>query len=213
MSISIEFARIDPPKDPLQLYQSWADGYIKNQKNGIIVMNLATASKSGRVSNRSLMLREVSNNQFIFTTNTNSKKIHDIEENPNVGLCFFFDYEINDKRIFQQIRVEGQAVKLPSKQAERLFDMEAQFAKVRYHIVEKQGKPIDWNMLKEKMDTCLAANSDDDSQLKCGPDYYVAYGVVPEYMDFYYSYNSSIADRICYTKDKNKEWRMQRITP
>ena len=75
-------------QDPFLQFDLW---FKQAQEAGLSepnAMSLATASANGAPSLRTVLLKYVSSEGFVFFTNYNSNKAKDINENPNVALMF-----------------------------------------------------------------------------------------------------------------------------
>ena len=101
--------------NPLELFTNWYNSYKEIPNKEHSAMALATASKIGLPSVRMVLLKEYSNNGFVFFTNLNSRKGFELQENKNVSLLFYWD-ELN-----RQIRIEGAAEFLPSNKSDNYY--------------------------------------------------------------------------------------------
>src|SRR5438094_459479 len=78
-------------------------------------MTLATATKSGRPSARTILLRELDDSGFVFYTNYSGRKGKELAENPRAAIVFYWP------RQSLQVRVEGRVVKVASNESETYF--------------------------------------------------------------------------------------------
>ena len=76
---------------------------------------LATADADGRPSVRMVLLRGVDERGFVFHTNYQSRKAHELEANPYGALCFHWP------TLEEQIRVEGPVERLPADESDAYF--------------------------------------------------------------------------------------------
>ena len=68
------------------------DVYARAQASGIRdanAMSVATVDADGRPASRILLLKGHDERGFVFYTNYNSRKGHELSENPHAALCFF----------------------------------------------------------------------------------------------------------------------------
>ncbi|KAJ8959820.1 hypothetical protein NQ318_011552 [Aromia moschata] len=137
------------------------------------------------------------------------EKIQQMKDNPKVSGCFFWGYQKDEKFIHKQIRIEGIAEKLSNEECEEYHNKDPLFCQIRSHICQ-QGQKVDWDELKKKHDEILEAVKETNKPLKM-PEYYVAYRIIPNMFDFYYSYNTNIADRLAFTKQCEDKWTFERI--
>lgn len=78
-------------------------------------MSLATATPTGEVSVRIVLLKEASTEGFVFYSNYSSRKAAALSENPRAALCFFWP------DLKTQIRVEGVVERLSEAESDEYF--------------------------------------------------------------------------------------------
>jgi pyridoxamine 5'-phosphate oxidase len=78
-------------------------------------MSLATADATGRPSVRTVLLKEASARGFVFYTNYESHKGHDLATNPRAALCFFW------RALHRQVVVEGTVARLSANESDAYF--------------------------------------------------------------------------------------------
>jgi pyridoxamine-phosphate oxidase len=79
-------------------------------------MTLSTVGSSGIPSARTVLLKEVDSEGFIFYTNYTSRKSQELLENPHAALCFYW------KELHQQVRVVGQVEKLNDEASDQYYN-------------------------------------------------------------------------------------------
>ena len=82
-----------------------------------IAMTLATASSDGRVSARTVLLKEVDERGFVFYTNAHSRKGRQLEMNPQAALLFHWKRLRNGV----QVKVEGHVEPVTPAEADAYF--------------------------------------------------------------------------------------------
>lgn len=100
------------------IYKKFSAIYKKAQKLKLqepTAMVLATASKQGQPSVRIILLKEFSEEGFVFFTNQQSQKGNELNNNPKAALCFYWDQDDH------QIRVEGRVEPVSQKQADEYW--------------------------------------------------------------------------------------------
>ena len=85
LGLDICFKDLD---DPIKLFQEWFNEAKKTEINDPNALALATADKSGIPTVRMVLMKNFSNEGFVFYTNFNSKKSFDLKVNPNASICF-----------------------------------------------------------------------------------------------------------------------------
>jgi len=95
---------LDPdatPSDPVTLFRTWIEEAIDAGVQLAHAMTLATAGVSGRVSARTVILRDVDPSGWWFATGSSSPKGRDLAENPHAALTFLWP------AVGRQVRVTG----------------------------------------------------------------------------------------------------------
>lgn len=94
-------------KEPISLFHEWMQTALNTEE--ILEPNsacIATVNKDGLPSNRFVLVKEVTQDGFIFFTNYGSRKAKDIESNPNVAITFYWC------PLRRSVRIEGEAEKI-----------------------------------------------------------------------------------------------------
>src|SRR3954452_11137754 len=101
--------------DQFVQFDKWMDEALSSQVIDATAMLVATADANGRPSSRVVLLKAFDENGFVFYTNYDSKKAHDIAANPQVSLHFFWpDLE-------RQLIITGTAERTSRDESEAYF--------------------------------------------------------------------------------------------
>jgi pyridoxamine 5'-phosphate oxidase len=103
-------------KNPFELFKTWMAKAKKTEINDPNALALATVNRKKQPSVRMVLLKELTNKEFIFYTNLNSKKSNELKSNPKASMCFHW------KSIRRQIRIDGSIKKVSSKVADKYFN-------------------------------------------------------------------------------------------
>src|SRR5262245_11647965 len=101
--------------DPLKLFQLWFDEANAARLPLPEAMTLATATVEGKPSARMVLLKQVDHSGFVFFTNYHSAKAHDLDDNPQAALVFYW------ATLEHQVRVEGAVVKTSATESRAYF--------------------------------------------------------------------------------------------
>lgn len=101
--------------EPFDIFAKWLAEAEKSEPDVHNAMALATATKGGAPSQRMVLLKDFSEDGFVFYTNLNSRKAGELKENPNVALLFHW------KSLERQIRIEGQVSPVSDDEADDYF--------------------------------------------------------------------------------------------
>jgi pyridoxamine 5'-phosphate oxidase len=206
---NLSFIEVKDTKNPTTLLNEWI-AESKQWGAHSSLMNLATSTKSGKVSNRTAVIREImADASLAFVAQERSNKIKEINENPQVAATILLIYNKSDEKITRQIRLTGIAERLSAEQCKLYFEKESLSAKIRSWICQ-DCRTVDWNELKMKHDQLLKEVVENKKVLEM-PDTQMAYKIVPYEIDFYSSVGDQIADRILFKRAKSPEWTYERL--
>jgi pyridoxamine 5'-phosphate oxidase len=82
--------RRDLAENPIAQFQAWFQQAVKAEVPEPTAMSLATVNKLNEPSLRTVLLKSVVQRGFVFCTSYISRKGHDLEENSNASLMFFW---------------------------------------------------------------------------------------------------------------------------
>src|ERR1051326_6449314 len=102
-------------KDPIQQFQQWWTEAVAAEIIEPNAMTLATSAMDAVPSARIVLMKDFSENGFVFFTNYNSYKGQQISENPKACLLFFW------KELERQVRITGLVVKSNAKDSDEYF--------------------------------------------------------------------------------------------
>src|SRR5688572_7462976 len=109
--------RRDLDADPIKQFERWLNDAAAAGQVEPTAMTLATATGDGRPSARVVLLKAVEPNGFVFFTNYLSQKGREIEANPSVELCFFWD------KLERTVRVHGPVSRTSREESEAYFSL------------------------------------------------------------------------------------------
>ena len=100
---------------PIEQFKTWLEDAINSETLEPTAMSLATVSDSGQPSLRTVLLKGITENGFIFYTNYESRKGNEINENSKVSLCFLW------KELERQVTIRGNAERTPQETSKQYF--------------------------------------------------------------------------------------------
>ena len=166
-------------------------------------MCLATADKNGEPSARMVLLKEADERGFVFYTNDESHKGHDLKENPRVALVFYW------MPMKRQIRVEGIAQKVSDEESDAYFNSRPRDSRIGAWA-SKQSRP-----LKDKAQL-IADVARETARFGLGeiprPPYWYGWRVVPKVIEFWEEGLFRIHDREVFTR-VGDGWEITRLYP
>ncbi len=166
-------------------------------------MNVSTVSKEGKPSSRIVLLRNFSENGFVFYTNYNSKKGNDISENNCAAINFFWP------QLERQIRIEGKLQKVDSKISDEYFASRPHDSQLGAWASNQSEVLKNRQELEEKF---VALEEKFAGKNVPRPEHWGGYCLVPDSIEFWQGRPSRIHDRIKFTT-VNNEWKIERLSP
>ena len=195
--------RADLDTDPFQQFDRWFSQAIKSDYPDANAMTLATVSATGKPSQRIVLLKGYDSKGFVFFTNYDSGKAHDIAENDQVSLLFSW------LQVERQIEISGRAVKLPIADSSEYFHSRPESSQLGAWA-SHQSQSID------SRDELMKLLSDVTERFKGEtiplPEHWGGYLIIPDTMEFWQGREGRLHDRFEYTLS-DEEWHMQRLQP
>ncbi len=194
----------DVDSNPAIQFEKWMHQALEAKVVEALAMTLSTASKEGKPSGRILYLREYSENRFAFFTNYKSKKAEDLLENPFASINFFW------QELERQVRIEG-SVEFHSKEAsDKYFYSRPHYSKVGAWS-SPQSKVIKDRTELENLVTEFDTKYKTEDVPR--PEYWGGYILKATYYEFWQGRKSRLHDRIAYTLQDDRTWKIERLAP
>lgn len=191
-------------KNPVQQFNKWWEEAVESEILEVNAMTLATASPDGIPSARIVLLKDFSEKGFVFFTNYESFKGHQLADNPKACLVFFW------KELERQVRITGLVQQVPASESDVYFDSRPEASRIgtitspQSHVIESRQWLDD---LYEKNTTLLTGKK------IIRPDYWGGYLVRPVVIEFWQGRPGRLHDRLQYTLQENNEWNIERLAP
>lgn len=191
-------------KNPVQQFNKWWEEAVESEILEVNAMTLATASPDGIPSARIVLLKDFSEKGFVFFTNYESFKGHQLADNPKACLVFFW------KELERQVRITGLVQQVPASESDAYFDSRPEASRIgtitslQSHVIESRQWLDD---LYEKNTTLLTGKK------IIRPDYWGGYLVRPVVIEFWQGRPGRLHDRLQYTLQENNEWNIERLAP
>lgn len=190
------------PKDPLSFFHQWFSEAKESELLEINAMVLATATKKGRPSTRTVLLKKFNEEGFDFYSNYNSQKAQELLENPWASATFLW------LPLQRQVHIFGMVEKLTRKESELYFSKRPRGSQISAWA-SNQSKPVENRdkLQKEyqKIDNLFP------KKIPC-PENWGGYKIKVEEFEFWQGRKNRLHDRLRYTKSSNG-WECERLSP
>jgi len=190
--------------NPLDQFDAWFNEAVTAQVNEPTAMNLATVNVHGRPSSRVVLLKGIENGKFVFYTNYQSSKGHDLDQNPACALTFFWP------ELERQVRIEGITQRIDQKRSEEYFHSRPRGSQIGAWA-SPQSNPISGREILEERVKQLEERFK-GQEVVPKPQQWGGYEVDALMLEFWQGRPSRLHDRILYAKTDNV-WKVNRLAP
>jgi pyridoxamine 5'-phosphate oxidase len=189
-------------KNPVKQFAKWHETVLKSGLKEPTAMTLATASKGGVPSARTVLLKGYDEKGFLFFTNYGSRKGRELSENPFAELLFYW----MDLR--KQVRISGRVEKISKEESKKYFKTRPLNSQIGAWASRQSEIIPDRKFLEEK----YKEYSEKYKENVPLPPFWGGFRLIPERFEFWQGRENRLHDRICYMK-KNGEWEIVRLAP
>ncbi len=193
----------DLAKDPFRQFEKWFQEAEAAKLTDPSAMVCSLATKSGRPSARTVLLKGLDGRGFVFYTNYESRKGREIAENSYATLLFPW-YPIE-----RQVIVEGSVIKVTREESDAYFHGRPRLSQLAAWASPQSSILADRKLLEDAMKQLEAKYAGQEVPL---PPQWGGYRVIPESVEFWQGRRSRLHDRLRYRREKT-EWVVERLAP
>lgn len=190
--------------DPIAQFSKWFEEAKSANIKEPNAMILATVSTNGTPSARTVLLKELDTEGFIFYTNYTSAKAQDIDTNSNVSVVFLW------KEIERQVRISGTAVRISASKSEAYFHSRPKGSQIGAWVSPQSDVIANRDILVERKKELEDKYKDED--LLPLPDFWGGYIIKPSKIEFWQGRPSRLHDRLRF-QSENGKWTIDRLAP
>ena len=198
-----ELSEKNVDENPFEQFDIWFKEMLNSNIPEPTAMILATATKEGKPSARTLLLKAYNKDGFIFYTNYESRKGKEIEENNSGALLFFWP------ELERQIRIEGTIKKLSQSTSNDYFKTRPYKSRIGAWASKQSSVIPDRAEIIKKFFKYLLKFHSRNIPL---PDFWGGYILIPDLFEFWQGRASRLHDRVSYRKETGK-WIIERLSP
>lgn len=192
-----------PTHDPLALFLAWYEQAQQQEEIDPDAMALATATLTGRPSVRMVLFKGLIDGGFTLYSNYHSRKGHELEQNPQAALVFYWP------KAYRQVRIEGRIERLSHAESEQYFQSRPRGSQIAASVSAQSQAVPSRDYLMERYQQFAAQHP--EPILPC-PSEWGGYRLYPEVIEFWQGQEHRLHDRFCYTKT-GQDWQIQRLAP
>ena len=192
-------------RDPFKQFEFWFQQACSADLPEPNAMCLATVSSNSEPSQRMVLLKYFDRQGFVFFTNYESQKAHQIEANPQVSLLFFWI------ALERQVIISGKAAKISTTESLKYFASRPRGSQIGAWCSQQSNVISSRQILEMKFEEMKRKFRDREIPL---PSAWGGYRVVPHSFEFWQGRPNRLHDRFLYSfLDAESAWDIQRLAP
>lgn len=193
----------DLARDPFRQFDKWfqeAEAAKLVEPNAMI---LATASREGRPSARTVLLKQVDGRGFVFFSNYESRKGRELDANAHASLVFpWFAIE-------RQVIVEGAVTKVAREECEAYFHSRPRASQLAAWVSQQSSIISGRGLLEDSMKALELKYAGQEVPL---PPHWGGWRLAPVTVEFWQGRRSRLHDRLRYRRAQDG-WVVERLAP
>ena len=196
----------DAPDAPFPLFDRWFQEAQDSDDPEPNAMVVATVNADGHPAARTVLLKEVTDKGFIFYTNYDSRKGHEIDAHPHVAVVF------NWLQLQRSVRIEGRVVRVDEKTSTEYFQSRPKKSQIGAWTSPQSEVIPDREFLDQRKEDLERKYA--DSEVLPKPDNWGGYRVEPRLIEFWQGRSSRLHDRLAYHRSADDgSWTRERLAP
>lgn len=191
--------------DPIALFAAWLEQAEQADIFEPNAMVISTAEPDGTPSSRTVLLKDLTPEGFVFVTNYDSRKGRALEVHPNVSAVFGW-YALK-----HQVIVNGVVEKADPQKSDDLWSRRPHGAKLA-SAASAQSRPVDSRATLEAALADLVSTYPEGTDVP-RPSNWGAYLIRPASIEFWAGRSMRFHDRHLFTCRADGSWSRQRLQP
>ncbi len=196
--------RKDMAATPQEQFDLWFKQALESGIAEPNAMSVATATKTGRPSLRTVLLKYYDARGFVFFTNYTSRKAQEIKENPQVSLMLPW------VQLERQVVVYGRAEQISRAETLKYFLTRPRESQLGAWVSHQSQVVSARKLLLTKLTEMKNKFAQGEVPL---PDFWGGYRIIPQEVEFWQGGPGRVHDRILYSLHANGAWELSRLQP
>ena len=190
--------------DPIQLFKDWLSEAEEKEIRDPNAMQLATVSKDGMPSVRTVLLKDIIDGDFVFYTNYQSRKSREITQTGKGAICFYW------KSLNRQVRLIGNLKKVSDEVSDKYYQSRSKGSQIGAWA-SKQSRELESREFLMQQVKLLEEKYNDDIPR---PSFWGGFALKPIEFEFWEDGDFRLHDRfILKPTDVKNEWIAKRHYP
>ena len=188
--------------NPFELFQTWFDEAVTAEIDDPDAIALASVNADGMPSVRMVLLRQWSEDGFLFFTNYQSRKSGELLATGKAAFCMHW------KSLRKQVRVTGQVGKATAAQSDAYFNSRGRGSQIGAWA-SAQSQPLG---SRAELMAQVEAHDKKFPDAVTRPPHWGGFCLVPEEIEFWADGEHRLHDRFRFTR-ADSGWDIQRLNP
>lgn len=199
-----ELLESSAPANPFELFDRWFQAAKDSDCPEPNAMVVATITAEGTPAARVVLLKQVTDEGFVFYTNYGSRKGKELHRHPNAAVVF------NWLELQRQVRIEGTVERAPAEMSTEYFHSRPKKSQVGAWVSPQSEVIPDRRFLEERQKQVEGQYKGIEELPR--PEHWGGYIVRPTLIEFWQGRSSRLHDRLAYRLDCDN-WEMVRLAP
>jgi pyridoxamine 5'-phosphate oxidase len=191
-------------RDPFRQFEQWfqeAEAAKIPEPNAMI---LATATRDGRPSTRTVLLKGLDGRGFVFYSNYESRKGRELDGNPRASLLFPW------VALERQVIIEGTVAKVAREESEAYFHSRPRMSQLAAWASQQSAIISGRAVLEDSLKTLDKKYAGHPVPL---PPHWGGWRLTPETVEFWQGRRSRLHDRLRFRRAPDGSWSVERLAP
>ena len=200
-----ELLEANAPADPFVLFDRWFEAARNSDCPEPNAMVVATISAAGHPAARVVLLKQFTEEGFVFYTNYDSRKGRELAAHSHAALVF------NWLELQRQVRVEGSVVRIPAADSTDYFQSRPKKSQIGAWASPQSDEIPNRDFLEQRKAEIEEQYTDQEALPR--PPHWGGFLVRPTLIEFWQGRSSRLHDRLAYRKGDDGEWSRVRLAP
>jgi pyridoxamine 5'-phosphate oxidase len=197
-------SEIDAKPNAIEQFTTWWQDALISEIDEVNASTLCTSSITGKPSGRIVLLKGYDENGFVFFTNYNSNKAKDLEANPQACIVFFW------KELERQVKIEGIVKKIAAAENDEYFFSRPVGSQIGAWSSPQSTVIASREVIEKNVEKYT---KEFETNPITRPPHWGGYRLTPNCMEFWQGRPSRLHDRLQYTLQENRLWKIERLAP